>query len=404
MKRLTTTVLVTAGVVVTILLAAYYQQMAPLKRLDSVLLYQSSLSVVEDGRPVSTINASWPSAYPTFVSPADEVCQADLRMTGPSEYNILETHASTFAVYPIALLTLVAAPETAFALLNARHPSAPLRHPGPRVMATGGSGGRRRVRRLGWRLPSLVAFGGRGLGVDRLYMAFALLSLFGMDAVVNRGGELHDTRWLAAWASVTVAAALFTEHAAVMMIGVTVFFVALFPAVRRSTKAVVTLVGLAVILTLYVYWYFDVVRVPAPGTGNLIANLDLHLLDTLQKPEAAAFLSVNVLLAGALVAFFGTPILRIDRMRDAAEPPDPSRRRRTQWVGHALPHDVHTVCHLRGCELAMAIWSRGYTQGALERPWPRPFACAQSCSAARWIRTRARRNSLVALGLRLKAR
>ena len=292
------------------MLAAYYQQMAPLKHLDSVLLYESSLSVVKDGRPTSTINASWPSAYLTFVSPADEVCQADLRMTGPSEYNILETHAY-IAVYPIALLTLVAAPETAFALLNA------LTHLLLVVIPV----------LVLWRRVGAVAAAAFGVWVavypawslsavgdyymDRLYMAFALASLFGMDAIVNREERLHDTRWLAAWASVTVAAALFTERAAVMMIGVTVFFLALFPAVRRSTKAVVTLVGLAVTLTLYVYWYFDVVRVQGSGTGNLIANLDLHLLDTLQRPEAAAFLSVNVLLAGALVAFSGLRYLAL---------------------------------------------------------------------------------------------
>ena len=220
-----------AGLIATVLLAVYYERTAPLKHLDSVFLYESSLSVLENGRPTSTTWESYvPEVHATFTLPPEEVCRLELRKDLADGYDILENHAY-MAIYPISLLTAVAGPESAFAILNAlAHvllvviPSVFLVRQGSGVVAAAAYA----LLVAAYPVWSYSATGDYYL--DRLYMPFALLSLFTMHLMIQHQERLRDARWLAAWAMATIAAALFTERAALMMIGAIGFFLLFFPA------------------------------------------------------------------------------------------------------------------------------------------------------------------------------
>jgi hypothetical protein len=297
-------------VALTVLLAAYYVEMTPLRHLDSVFLFESSLSVLESGQPLSTTVASWPSAFSTLVTPAQEVCSSDLTMQGAREFNILDNHAY-FAIYPIAIMTLVASPEVVYGVLNAL--SHVLLIAIPVLILWRRVGGLPAIAFGVWVAAyppwSLSATGDYYL--DRPYMALALMSLYMLDAMMRRDERLRDARWLATWALVTLGAALFTERATLMMMGAIGFFLVFFPGFRRSPRAVATLLSVGVILALYAAWYFSAVRVGITGGGDLLGNLDTNLLRTIQKPQAAAFLSVNLLLASVLVVLSGARYLAL---------------------------------------------------------------------------------------------
>ena len=295
-----------AAIIATILLAVYYERTAPLKHLDSVFLYESSLSVLENGRPTSTTWESYvPEVYSTFTLPAEEVCGLDLRKDLADGYDIFENHAY-MAIYPISLLTAVAGPESAFAILNAlAHillvaiPSVFLIRQGSGVVAAAAFA-------LLVALYPVWSYSATGdYYLDRLYMPFALLSLFTMHLMIQHQGRLRDARWLAAWVVVTVAAALFTERAALMMIGAIGFFLLFFPSVRRSPKAAATLFAVGLVLAAYFWWYTTFMQSQETST-NLLGSVNLAVLsDRLHSPQMIAFLAVNLLFMGPLVACAG---------------------------------------------------------------------------------------------------
>ena len=301
-----TILVIAAGIVVTVLLAVYYQRTAPLKHLDSVFLYESSLSVLESGRPTSATWASYvPEVHATFTLPADEVCRQELKNEPGDGYNILDNHAY-MAIYPISLLTAIASPEAIFAILNAlAHvlllviPSVFLIRQGAGVVAAAAFALLVAVYPV-W---SYSATGDYYL--DRLYMPFALLSLFTLHLMIQHKERLRDARWLAGWVAVTVAAALFTERAALMMIGEIGFFLVFFPSVRRSPKAVATLVTVGLLLVVYLWLYTTFVQSQATST-SLLGNVNIEILaERLQTPEMMAFVLVNLLFMGPLVACAG---------------------------------------------------------------------------------------------------
>ncbi|HKZ91078.1 MAG TPA: hypothetical protein VJZ50_02960, partial [Candidatus Limnocylindrales bacterium] len=234
MTRARVALIVGAGLALTLLLTAYYLRVSPLKHLDSVFLYESSLSVLESGQPTSaTLPSYMREAITAFTLPAEELCQADLSTQDPRAYNILESHAY-LAIFPIALLTSLAGPEAAFAILNAlAHVSLVVI---PMFVIWRSSGALAAVLMGLWVVVYPVwSYSATGdYYLDRLSMPFVLLSLFLMDAMTRQADRLRDPRWLIAWTAATVAAASFTERAALMMIGLIGFFLVFFPVVRRT--------------------------------------------------------------------------------------------------------------------------------------------------------------------------
>lgn len=295
-----------AGLIVaaTAILTAYYLSMSPTKHLDSVFLYESAANVIEVGRPVSETVASWPRALELLTVPTEEFCRADLGMAELPKYDILESHAY-FAIYPIALLLLFTTPEAAFSLLNAlAHLTlvfAPVFYLWRRVgVLAAAAFGLWIALYPAW---SLSATGDYYL--DRLYMPFALMSLFVMHGMVNDSRRLNDPRWIGVWVMTVLCAAAFTERAALMMLGSIAFFILFFPNLRRSRRAFAAVLGAGLALVAYLVWYFTTLRAGVAGGGDLLGNISTDLLLTFQKPEMVAFVVVNVGFCGVLVVAAG---------------------------------------------------------------------------------------------------
>jgi hypothetical protein len=306
MKRGATLLIVAICLLASVLLAVFYERTTPLRHMDSVFLFESSLNVLESGHPTSSTWESYvPEVYATFTLPADEVCSLELRKEPAGGYNILDNHAY-MAIYPISVLTAVAGPEGTFAILNAlAHvllvviPCVFLVRQGAGVLAAAAFALLVAVYPV-W---SYSATGDYYL--DRLYMPFALLSLFTMHLMIMNQERLRDARWLGAWVAATVAAALFTERAALMMIGVIGFFLIFFPAVRRSATALATMLTLGLVLATYLLWYFTAVQSPDTSISLLGSINTVILAERLQSPEMIAFISVNLLFMGLLVVLAG---------------------------------------------------------------------------------------------------
>jgi hypothetical protein len=291
-------------VAATAILTAYYLSMSPAKHLDSVFLYEAAANVTEVGRPVSETVASWPRVLEMLTVPAEEFCRADLGGSELPEYDILESHAYV-AIYPIALLLLFMTPEAAFSLLNAlAHLTlvfAPVFYLWRRVgVLAAAAFGLWIALYPAWSLSATGDF-----YLDRLYMPFALMSLFVMHGMVSDSRRLNDPRWIGAWVVTVVCAAAFTERAALMMIGEIAFFILFFPKLRRSRRAFAAVLGVGLALVAYLVLYFTTLRAGVAGGGDLLGNISTDLLLTFQKPEMVPFVVVNVGFCGVLVVAAG---------------------------------------------------------------------------------------------------
>ncbi|CAH1077436.1 hypothetical protein [Candidatus Nitrotoga sp. 1052] len=308
MKSIEKWVVAATCVVLVVVFSNFFYRITALKHLDSVFLFESSLSVLESGQPTSRTVASWPDALKTLKVPVETLCQSDLEMKKPLAYNVLDNHAYT-ALYPISLLTAFAGPELTFAFLNALAHVLLLIIPFVFLRKQGGQG-----------LPSLAfvlcvalypAWSYSAVGdyyLDRLYMPFALLSLYFMHAIVCRDEEETVRRLLAGFVASTIVAALFTERAAIMMMGEIVFFLLFFPQVRKSTEIRNSMLALLMLLGAYLFFYFRFVFEGIEGGGGLLDNAMVILHDPLQRlqaPGLVPFMLVNLLFMGIFAPFSG---------------------------------------------------------------------------------------------------
>lgn len=296
------------SVVLMAVFANFFYRTTALKHLDTVFLFESSLSILESGQPTSATVASWPEALKTLTLPVETVCQSDLARKEMKPYNVLDNHAYT-ALYPIAILTALAGPELTFSFLNAlAHillliiPFIFLRRQGVGL------------------LPSLVfvlclalypAWSYSAVGdyyLDRLYLPFALLSLCFMHAITGRGGKETNGRLLAGFAASAIMAALFTERAAIMMMAEVAFFLLFFPQIRKSTGTRNALLVLLGLLGAYLFFYFRFVFEGIEGGGGLLHNAMAVMHDPIRRlgaPGLLPFLLVNMLCIGIFVPFSG---------------------------------------------------------------------------------------------------
>jgi hypothetical protein len=297
-------------VISLIAMSNYFYQATVLKHLDSVFLFESALSILHHGKPTSATVTSWPEALQTFTAPIEKLCQADLRRKASANYNLLSNHAYT-ALYPLALLTAVVGPEWAFALANAMAfllllvlPYVFLRRQKVDVF------------------PSLafvflvVCYPGwshSAIGdyyMDRLYMPFALASLYLMQAMLVRlENQLGiDKRWLWGYAATLLATALFTERAALMAILQIVFFLFFYPAARRVSAIRNVMLCVLALIGVYLWLYFKFVFTGIAEGGGLLENSLPILLDPLarlRQPLMIPFVMVNLMFLGFLVPLAG---------------------------------------------------------------------------------------------------
>jgi len=308
MKSIENWIVAATCIVLVIVLSNFFNHTTALKHLDSVFLFESSLSVIESGQPTSRTVASWPDVLKTLTVPAETLCQSDFERKGTQTYNVFDNHAYT-ALYPISLLTALGGPELTFAFLNALAHVLLLIIPFVFLRRQGGV-----------LLPSLAfvlcvalypAWSYSAIGdyyLDRLYMPFALLSLYFMHAIVCRDGEESVRRLLIGFVVSTIMAALFTERAAIMMMGTIVFFLLFFPQVRKSTEIRNAMLALLALLGAYLFFYFRFVFEGIEGGGGLLDNALIVLHDPLQRlqvPGLVPFFLVNLLFIGIFVPLAG---------------------------------------------------------------------------------------------------
>lgn len=289
-------------------LSLYYSGTSVLKHLDTVFLFESSASVLESGWPVSNTVASWPDALKTFTLPVDALCESGLKREKADAYNILDNHAYA-ALYPISLLVAVVGAEAAFALLNALAHVLLLVIPFVMLRRMGAGITQGLVFSLCIALYPAWAYSAVGdYYLDRLYMPFALLSLYLFHTIVRGSGQAPNRYVLAGFAASVIAAAMFTERAALMMMGEIAFFLVLFPQARRHAIVWKLMLGLLVLLGLYLFLYFRFLFEGIDGGGNLLANASAVLHDPLPRlrtPALIPFVLANLLLFGVFLPFAG---------------------------------------------------------------------------------------------------
>lgn len=286
----------------------FFNRTTALKHLDSVFLFESSLSVLQSGHATSRSVASWPVALKTFAVPAETICRSDLSTKGVPAYNVIDNHAYT-ALYPISVLTALVGPEVAFAFMSAlTHvlllivPFVFLRRWGVGVFPS-----------LAFSLCVALypAWSYSAVGdyyLDRLYMPFALLSLYFMHAIVRMDNAAKEKGLLAGFVASTIMASLFTERAAIMMIAEIVFFLLFYPQVKKSKEVRTVLLGILILIGAYIFIYFKFVFEGIEGGGNILNNALAVLQDPIARLKASGllpFILVNLLFIGIFVPFAG---------------------------------------------------------------------------------------------------
>lgn len=290
------------------LLGNFLHATTPLKHLDSVFLFEATDSILDNGRPESRSIASWPNALRSYAQPAAELCVARLQDPTTAPYNVMDNHAY-LGLYPLALLSAALGSEWIYALLTAAA------HVLIALLAY------RFLRRqqvgVGPSLlfvavivayPALARSLEGDYYLDRLYMPLALGALYTLHGLANATERTGETRRLFVLCVLVVGAAMMTERAAIMMVGALAYFAAMYPAIRRSPRALTVSATLVLCLLVYLAVYFQQFYVGIESGGNLGKGLlkTLHApLAHLGLPGMPAFFAVNTLML--FLAAWGGP-------------------------------------------------------------------------------------------------
>lgn len=285
----------------------FFYQTSSLKHLDSVFLFESTLAISSGGTPASGSVSTFVDALKTFTVPVETLCNMNLAQLTERTYNILDNHAY-YALYPIALLSALTGPEFAFAFLNALAHIFLLVMPFIYLRARGTP-----------LLPSLAfvcciaisyAWSYSAIGdyyLDRIYMPFALLSLYLMQRMLAAHHE--NNRWLLGCFLITViTGSLFTERAVLMFSALIFFYLLFFFRAVKNAGLVKPLLILLAALCAYVLIYFKFQYVGIQGAGNLISNAlpsILHPLERIRVAGILPFMMVNCIPLGIFVIFSG---------------------------------------------------------------------------------------------------
>lgn len=267
------------------------------KHLDSVFLMESVLNILTNGIPSSnTVRTSFDAiAISSNPESAATICAFGFGSNFTHPYNILDNHAY-FAIYPIAGMAALLGPELTFALLKSCAfvlllfiPFVFLRMAGATILSS-----------LAFVL--CVAFypgySYSAIGddyLDRLYMPFALLTLYLMHAILSNLSKF-DRRLLWTFILLLILTSLFTERAAIMMIGLIVFCLCFFPSVRSNSLVRNNFLLIFVALIAYLCFYFGYVRVGTENGGSLLQSFQFSI--DFNSFQMRSFLLVNLLFLG----------------------------------------------------------------------------------------------------------
>lgn len=295
-------------IILVIALTNFLYRTIALKHLDSVFLFESSQSILESGHPTSNSVASWPVALSTFSISSDALCKSDLSNKNLTPYNVIDNHAY-LALYPISILTLLLGPELSFASINALSHLLLLIIPFIFL----------RKLQVGFLLSFIFslcvalypAWSYSAIGdyyLDRIYMPFALIALYTMHLAANRDIPFKDSSLIASLVIFICSAAIFTERAAIMMMGAVFFFFCFFSRIRENLKFKVALFALFAIIAAYLFLYFKYFFIGIDGAGSIFANALTVLRNPTDRFAATGlkpFILVNLFFLGFFILFSG---------------------------------------------------------------------------------------------------
>jgi hypothetical protein len=306
MKKTEICAVLAVCILLSIYLSIFYYDASAVRHLDTVFLFECTLSILQSGQPISHSVGTWAAAARTFTTPPEELSRAEL-VGGGQEYNVIRNHAYV-VLYPISILVWLFGPELSFGILNAlAHllllviPFVFLRKHGLALIPAA-------IFILcvmlypAW---SLSAVGDYYL--DRLYMPFALLTLYLLHefAILQ---SCPTSRLMTALIVSAVGAAMFTERAAIMIIMAIGFYLLSSPSIWKKPKIRYVLLSMVAFLSLYLFTYFARVYTGISEGGSLLGNFVRSpgtILSRFAAPGFVPFALVNLLFLGFLIPFSG---------------------------------------------------------------------------------------------------
>ncbi len=286
------------------LLIHFYNITAIIRHLDSVFLFESISGIWETGKPVSTSVATWPPFVKALEMLPEDACAMPLDFY--PAYNLFDNHAYT-ALYPLALLARITGIEGVFSVANSFAYVALLLVPYIFLRYQGLARFPAVIFSLlvlcypGW---SLSATGDYYL--DRLYMPFMLLLLYCLHVPIKKPSD--EKYFLLALILLSIAAASFTERAAIMVITTLAFFCIICPVFKDNKKRVIVAVLVIVFLVVYLFCYYRFFYIGVEGAGGILGNALLsysQLVARINDPKLWIFLLTNFLFLGWSIFFAG---------------------------------------------------------------------------------------------------
>jgi hypothetical protein len=292
------------AIIVFGLLIHFYNVTVLVRHLDSVFLFESISGIWETGKPISASVATWPPFVKALGLLPEDACAMPLGFY--PAYNVFDNHAYT-VLYPLALVAKIIGIEAVFSVANSfayltllLAPYIFLRYQGlarfPAVIFSFLV-----LCYPGW---SWAAIGDYYL--DRLYMPFMLLLLYALHRQLKKPADKNYFLLIPIF--LAIAAASFTERAAIMVIAVLAFFCVMFPAFRSNKKILIVAVSVIVFLVAYLFCYYRFFYHGVEGANGIVGNALLsypQMVERVNNPKLWTFLLTNFLFLGWCVFFAG---------------------------------------------------------------------------------------------------
>lgn len=298
-----------------ILLSFYFYSISSIKYLDSVFLFESVNSILDNGVPTSKSLISLEKTFSLLQLSPEQYCADDLISTRNSPYNVIDNHAY-IGLYPIAVLSLfTGSAELTFAMLNALVYVSLLLLPYLYLRAFG-MPWLMRIGFLalvliypGWLYPQTWDY-----YMDKFYMPFLLALLYLLHVAKSKRFTNKDARitWGVGLFFVGFMASIMTERGALLVILSLAFYLIFFFKNFYQSKLYPYLLFLIGFSALYLGCYFLYFHKGISGGGGLISNMivDFEVLKIrFSSDQFGAFVKSNFLVFGLPILFSGIPYI-----------------------------------------------------------------------------------------------
>lgn len=278
-------------------LAYFFYISSAFKHLDTVFLFESSLSILSHGKPTTSTGGTFFDFQKVAASAASiaSICTATFDRALLPSYNILDNHAY-YAIYPIAGAVAIVGPEIAFGILKSFSyltllfvPFIFFRREGVSVLGSVAF------------ILCVVLYPGYSYSavgddyLDRLYMPFAMLALYFLNEILYKNSEPNRFIVGAFFVSIIIAS-MFTERSAIMMIGLVVFVLSFSSHIRKNSLTRNISFLLLTLLIAHLFVYFKYIQTGTMSGGNLQDTFIFKW--NLTNPQVRTFFWVNFLLMG----------------------------------------------------------------------------------------------------------